>query len=95
LSSVIEKMVRYAVQVTEPEEIILFGSMVNGTANSYSDIDLLIVTGGSFDKKDAVMRIKIKAHEFSMKADVLIFSRPELEKEITIENGFVKAILKS
>ncbi len=95
LSGTIESMVRYVVYIADHEEVSLFGSLVNGTANVHSDIDLLIVTQSSIDKKEAISRIRLHANQFSLKADVLIFSKPELEKEMLIANGFLKAIIKS
>ena len=38
------KIIDYAVRVAVPERIILFGSMVNGNANVFSDVDLLIIS---------------------------------------------------
>ena len=95
LSGTIKNIVGYAVHLAAPEKVILFGSLVNDTANIHSDIDLLIVTESSIDKKETVARITSHAGQLSLKADVLILSGSELEKEIRIANGFIKAIIKS
>jgi predicted nucleotidyltransferase len=95
LKRTIEKIVSYAVSVTDPEEIVVFGSMINGTANVNSDLDLLIITESGINKKEAVARIRNQANQFSLKTDVLIYSKYEFEKEIKIENSFIKAVQKS
>ena len=95
LKGTIKRIVTYAVFVTEPEEIILFGSMANGGVNVYSDIDLLIISNSEISKKEASMRIKNYCHQFSLKSDALIFSNLEFEKEMNTPNSFVKAVQKS
>jgi predicted nucleotidyltransferase len=95
LKGTIDKIVNYAVAVAEPEEIILFGSMANGTANVYSDIDLLIITDSCISKKEIVSRISNHAHQYALKTDVLVCSRLELEKELRIPDSFIRAVYKS
>ena len=92
LTSTLDKILNYAAYIAEPETIILFGSMINGNANVYSDVDLLIVTSGGIDKKDAIAKIKNHSGQRSIKTDVLIYSAPELEKELKMPASFVAAI---
>ena len=92
LTSTLDKIINYAAQVAEPETIILFGSMINGNANVYSDVDLLIITSNSIDKKDTMAKIKNHSGQRSIKTDVLIYSQRELEKELKIPASFVAAI---
>lgn len=94
LRNTLEKIINYAVYVAEPEKIVLFGSMVNGNANVYSDVDLLIITSSSIDKKEVVTKIKSHSNESSLKTDVLIYSCFELEEELKLANSFVTAICK-
>ena len=95
MKNTIKKIVSYAILVTEPEEIILFGSMVNGTANVYSDVDLLIITESRINKKEAVSKIKSHVNQYALKTDVLIYSKSEFEKELSISNSFLQAVQKS
>jgi uncharacterized protein len=94
LENTIQKIVHYAVYVAEPEEIILFGSTSNGSATVFSDIDLLIITENTIDKKEVIAKIKNYAHQLSLKIDVLVYSRVAFEKEIQTPASFVKAIVK-
>lgn len=91
----LSKIVDYAAKVTEPEQIILFGSMSNGSHNVFSDVDLLIVVDNTFSKKDIAAVITSYARELSLKADVLVYSGSEIENESKKADSFVSAILKS
>lgn len=94
LKGTIDKIIAYAVHVTDPEEVILFGSMVKGTANVHSDVDLLIISESGIDRKEVTKRIKEYCHQYSLKCDVLIYSNSELRKERNMPNSFVRAARK-
>lgn len=93
IENTLNKIIEYAVYVTEPEEIILFGSMTNKTANVYSDVDILIISDS--DKKEAVSKIRNFVYQLSLKTDVLIYSREEFDKELNLPVSFLKATHKS
>lgn len=93
LQSTIDKIVQYAVYVTEPEEIILFGSLANKTANVFSDVDILIIS--DMNKKEAVSKIRNYVYQLSLKTDVLIYSRDEFEKQMNLPASFLKAVQKA
>lgn len=69
--------------------------MANDTANVFSDLDLLIVSDTSVNKKEASVRIKSFASQFCLKTDVLIHSEQELDSACKIPNSFLEAIYKS
>ena len=91
----LEKIIDYAATVAEPEMIILFGSMANGKTNAFSDVDLLIVSENILRKKAVSTRIASYASELSLKADVLIYSKSEIERECQKTNSFIGEIMKS
>jgi len=91
----LERIVDYAAGISEPEMIILFGSMATGKANVYSDVDLLIITDNIFIKKDIIAMVKIFSNELSLKADVLVYTRSEIEGGAKEPNSFIEAIMKS
>ena len=93
IQNTLDKIITYALYVTEPEEIILFGSMANKTANVYSDIDLLIISDSN--KKESVAKIRNFVYQLSLKIDILVFSRNEFEKQINLPVSFLKAAQKS
>jgi len=69
----LQKIIDYAVEIAEPEIIILFGSMANGMINSFSDVDLLIISENTWMKKDIIAKIVSYSSELSLKIDVLIY----------------------
>ena len=48
--AVLDEIVRRIVEVAQPEKIILFGSAARGTMGPNSDLDLLVIKGGKFDR---------------------------------------------
>lgn len=95
MKKTITKVVNYAVRIADPESIILFGSMANGSFNASSDVDLFIIMNNDFGKREIVAMIKSYARELSLKADVLIFTEFGIENEKINDNSFISAILNS
>jgi len=95
MKKVIERIVGYAARVSEPEEIIVFGSMANGTHNVYSDLDLLLVMDRDFSRKQIAEQVKQFAHELAITADVLVYSKQEIEQASRQPYSFLASVLKS
>lgn len=93
----LSKIIDYAARLAEPERIVLFGSMANGSANVFSDIDLLIVLENKnlLAKKDIATKISTYVRELSLKADLLVYSESEIENERHKPDSFIANILKS
>src|SRR5947209_14047277 len=49
-SDVLDEIVRRIVEVAEPEKIVLFGSAARGTMGPDSDLDLLVIKDGKFNR---------------------------------------------
>jgi len=94
MQGTIQKIVHFVKGMVEPEMIILFGSVADGKFNENSDIDLLIVTGDLHLKRSYTEKIINYSRELSLKADVLIYSTGQLEKESGKANSFVGSIMK-
>jgi predicted nucleotidyltransferase len=96
MKKTIERIVARAVRVSEPEEVILFGSMASGTNNVYSDLDLLLVVDGDFSRRQIIEQVKQYARELAVNADVLVYSKSEVEKAAREQpNSFLASVLKS
>lgn len=95
MKNTLGKIIDYAARIADPEEIILFGSMSTGKANLFSDVDLLIISDNPAIRKDVAARIRSFSRELSLKSDVLIYSRLEIESETQKPNSFIAAIIKS
>lgn len=95
MKQTLKKIIDYVVGAADPDMVILFGSMANGLPNVFSDVDLLIITENSPYKKDIAARIISYSNELSLKTDVLIYSRSEMERESQKPNSFIAAIIES
>lgn len=91
----LEKIVRYAASVADPEKIILFGSMARDQDDVFSDVDLLIVSENCEMRKDVEARIRSFSQELSLKIDVLICSQSEMEEASRNPHSFLGEIAKS
>jgi predicted nucleotidyltransferase len=91
----LNKIISYAVNICDPEMIILFGSMAGSGYDVFSDMDLLVITENSICKKDSARSIESYINEFSLKADILIYSRKELEAETVIPYSFMQGVYNS
>lgn len=91
----IQKIVDFIQTAIEPEKIILFGSIISGNRNVYSDIDLLLVVRDSSMKNSQTEIIQNYIRELSLHADVLIFDEQEFEIMAQKTNSFISAVLKS
>jgi predicted nucleotidyltransferase len=95
MKKTIEKIVNFAIGISEPDKIILFGSMAHGTNNIHSDLDLLIVMKSCFQQHQIAERIEQFAIELALKADILVYSEGELAKAAEIPHSFLASIVKN
>jgi uncharacterized protein len=95
MKKTLKKIIDYATVIADPEKIILFGSIIQGNANVFSDVDLLIIAENTLARRDIVDRIVSYAGELSLKIDVLIYSEAEVEQETRTASSFVAAIIGS
>jgi len=79
----LEEMVRVIVQMSDPEQIVLFGSRARGEFRSGSDVDLLIVESQPFDakrsRKKEMVRLWRALASFPFAKDILVYSRDEVD----------------
>lgn len=95
MKKTIERIVKYASQISEPDQIILFGSFANNTNNVHSDLDLLVISDDITSKKQTAEKIKQYAQEFAIAADVLIFTKDQIKRESEQPFSFIATVLKS
>lgn len=77
----------------EVREVRLFGSLARGSRNPYADADLLIV----IDDTDLAPRDRSPRYRpggLPVPADVMVFTRAELERELAAGNRFLTRILR-
>jgi predicted nucleotidyltransferase len=81
---VLTEMTEAIVQVADPETIILFGSYARGTADSDSDVDLLVVEktepGMPWNRRQETARIRRALSGFRVAKDILVYRTDEAAK---------------
>ncbi|HRR87415.1 MAG TPA: nucleotidyltransferase domain-containing protein, partial [Phycisphaerae bacterium] len=60
--AVLKEIIRHIVRVAHPERIILFGSAGRGEMGPNSDLDLLVIKRGKFDRGRLIERIYLSLH---------------------------------
>jgi len=88
---VISVMVDRIVKEFNPLRVILFGSWARGTANQWSDVDLLVIFPALEDKREMAVNIRHSLSGLSVCIDILV-STPD---EIRRRGHFIGTVLRS
>lgn len=72
------KAIDSIVEKYDPERVILFGSHARGTANSDSDVDLLVVFDEAVDRRERQVQIRRLLRDAPFPKDVLVASSEDL-----------------
>ena len=78
--SVLRDIVRRVVEAAQPEKIILFGSAARGEMGPDSDVDLLVIKGGRFQRGRLVERIYRQMHGAGEAVDIIVVTPEEVER---------------
>ena len=76
----IRDIVRRIVQAADPERILLFGSAARGAMGPNSDLDLLVIKGGDYDRSAAERDIYRSLRDIKYAKDVVLVTPDEVEK---------------
>ncbi|WP_308993435.1 nucleotidyltransferase domain-containing protein [Mariniflexile litorale] len=90
----LNRIINYIKIVADPESIILFGSFAKGNNNLHSDIDLLLIMEDVYFKNILVNQISHFISELSLRSDVLIHSKKEIEIANKDSFSFLGSIIK-
>lgn len=93
----LNKLSRQIVKGYKPDKIILFGSFTNKRRKKVNDIDLLVIKK---TKKDHWKRVKdiskiVSGIKLKIPKDILNISTDELNYRLSIEDDFLKSIIKT
>ncbi|MBI3977674.1 MAG: nucleotidyltransferase domain-containing protein [Chloroflexi bacterium] len=77
---VLDEIVHRIVEVARPERIILFGSAVRGEMGPNSDVDLLVVKRGQFDRGRLTEEIYMRLFGVGEAVDVIVVTPEEVER---------------
>ncbi len=90
----IQSIVGQIIRKYRPEKIILFGSLARGEYHEGSDIDLFIVKSNSPELGVERIRELDRLIRYRIGVDFIVYKPEEVEERISLEDPFVKAILK-
>jgi predicted nucleotidyltransferase len=77
---ILNEIIRRIVGVANPEKIIMFGSAARGQMGRNSDVDLLVVKGGRYDKGRLTEKIYMNLHGSGEAVDVIVVTPKEVER---------------
>lgn len=90
----IQSVVGQIIKKYRPEKIILFGSLARGEYHEGSDIDLFIVKSNPPELGVNRIRELDRLIKYRIGVDFIVYKPEEVEERISLEDPFVKAILK-
>ena len=77
---VLADIVRRVVEAAAPEKIVLFGSAARGTMGPDSDLDLLVIKGGKFNRHRVTVAIYRELRDTDMSVDIVVVTPEEVER---------------
>jgi uncharacterized protein len=78
--AILQEIVRRVVEVAKPEKIILFGSAARGNMGPNSDVDLLIVKRGKYNRSRLAGDIYMNLHGVGRAVDVFLVTPEDVER---------------
>jgi predicted nucleotidyltransferase len=73
-------IIKRVVEAAAPEKIVLFGSAARGTMGPDSDIDLLVIKGGKFNRWRLLTTIYHHLRDTEKSVDVVVVTPEEAER---------------
>lgn len=77
---VLAEVVRRVVEAAQPQKIILFGSAARGRMGPHSDLDLLVIKGGKFDRRRLITAIYNQLAGVDAAVDVVLATPEDIER---------------
>lgn len=93
-SETLQEIIRRVVEVSNPERIILFGSVARGEMNSDSDVDLLVVKDGEYDHGSILGDIYINLIGVGQTVDVVLVTSEQVEQYRDVHCLIIKPALQ-
>jgi predicted nucleotidyltransferase len=90
----IEMMVQRLVARFDPEQIILFGSQVRGTAAPGSDVDLLVIMPVSGSKRAKQLEMRMALHDIAVPKDIILATPDEVARRRDIVGTIIRPALR-
>jgi predicted nucleotidyltransferase len=92
LNKILKQIIRTLRTQYRPEKIILFGSMVRGPVEKWSDIDLLIIKETSLPFLQRLKEVALLCQS-PVSVDYLVYTPDEFAQMVNDQNPFILDIL--
>ena len=79
-ANVLANLIKRIVPVARPEKIILFGSAARGQMGPDSDVDLLVIKRGKYQRRRVTTAIYRNLHGAPVAVDVVVVTPEEVER---------------
>ena len=93
--SLVDEAVRRIVENFSPEKIIIFGSVAKGTADEYSDLDILVVMDTDRRQHERAVPIYLALAGIRIPKDILVLTPEEFASNSENEFSFVSEIVQT
>ncbi len=80
-AEILEKIRSVLVAKFNPEKILLFGSQARGSADRYSDIDIVVITEAAEDKFSLMNQMRRVLSNLDHPVDVIVMSNTEYTRD--------------
>ena len=90
----IENITRQIVKKYKPEKIILYGSFAHGKPHKDSDVDLLVLKKTKKEKTKRHLELDKILIDRTIPLDILIYTPQEIKERLSLEDFFIKNIIK-
>ena len=77
---VLRRIVQRLVQAADPEKVVLFGSAARGEMGPNSDLDLLVVKGGDYDRSATTRDLYRSLRDIEYAKDIIVVTPQEVEE---------------
>ena len=91
---ILKAAVHRLVDKFHPEKIILFGSQARGTADSRSDVDLLVISPIKEKRRELMVEMNRTLTELEYAFDIIILTRDEFERDRKIPGTIGRYVSK-
>ena len=92
--TVIETMVERIVARFQPARVLLFGSHARGTADAWSDVDLLVVMEEVADKRRAAVEMRRALSDLPVSKDIVVTTPEEIARRGKVVGSVLRAALR-
>ena len=84
-----ERVIEMAKRKIEPDLMIVFGSVANGTANEDSDLDMVLVKRSDENRLIRSAKARLALEDSNIPIDIIVYTPEEFERDLSNEYSLV------